>query len=86
MCQRLDRLPHVFKYNKPEAAYYVFPEILVPHKNSYDFSIELLETIGVSLTPGAAFGPSGEHHVRMAYCVEEVMINQAFDRIEKFFS
>jgi aspartate/methionine/tyrosine aminotransferase len=37
------------------------------------------------VTPGSAFGPSGEHHVRMAYCVEEDVINTAFDRIEARF-
>ncbi|MDH5484492.1 MAG: pyridoxal phosphate-dependent aminotransferase [Gammaproteobacteria bacterium] len=86
ICERLDQLPHVFSYSRPEAAYYVFPRILVPHDNSHDFSIKLLESVGVSLTPGSAFGPSGEHHVRMAYCVDDGVINEAFDRIEKYFS
>jgi aspartate/methionine/tyrosine aminotransferase len=85
ICQRLDQLPHVFSYSKPQAAYYVFPRILVAHENSCDFSIQLLETIGVSLTPGSAFGPSGEHHVRMAYCVDDGVINEAFDRMDKYF-
>lgn len=85
ICERLDRVPHVFSYVKPEGAYYVFPRIKVAHGNSYQFSIELLETAGVTVTPGSAFGPTGEHHVRMAYCVPEEMINTAFDRIEAQF-
>jgi aspartate/methionine/tyrosine aminotransferase len=81
ICQRLDALPHVFAYNRPEGAYYVFPRILVEHENSVDFAIRLLEESRVAVTPGSAFGPTGEHHVRMAYCVDEDTINLAFDRI-----
>ncbi len=85
ICQRLDALSDVFDYNKPEGAYYVFPRILVPHDDSHGFCLELLEKTGVALTPGSAFGPSGENHVRMAYCVSEDTINLAFDRLAAHF-
>lgn len=85
ICERLDRVPHVFTYVKPEGAYYVFPRIIIEHSDSYTFALDLLETARVSVTPGSAFGPTGEHHVRMAYCVSEDMIEKAFDRIEKQF-
>jgi len=85
ICQRLDRLAHAFRYVRPQGAYYVFPKILAPHADSYSFALDLLEKAGVSTTPGSAFGPSGEHHLRMAYCVEEDQINQAFDRLDRFF-
>jgi aspartate/methionine/tyrosine aminotransferase len=82
ICQRLDALPHVFAYVKPEGAYYVFPKILAEHGCARDFCLALLEQSKVALVPGSAFGPSGEHHVRMTYCVSEDMINLAFDRLE----
>jgi aspartate/methionine/tyrosine aminotransferase len=85
ICQRLDHLPHVFCNQKPEGAYYVFPKIIAPHTSSTDFAIDLLNNARVAVTPGSAFGPSGEHHVRMAYCVDEDTINLAFDRMEKYF-
>lgn len=85
ICQRLDKLPHVFSNQKPEGAYYAFPKIIAPHENSRQFAIELLNNARVAVTPGGAFGPSGEHHVRMAYCVDEETINLAFDRIENFY-
>ncbi|TNF97992.1 MAG: pyridoxal phosphate-dependent aminotransferase [Gammaproteobacteria bacterium] len=85
ICQRLDAVSHVFSYNKPEGAYYIFPRILVEHVNAYDFCIDLLNKTKVTLTPGSAFGPSGEHHVRMSYCTDEDTINLAFDRIEQRF-
>ena len=83
--QRLNRVPHIFEYVKPEGAYYVFPRITASHKDSFDFSLKLLKEAKVAVTPGSAFGPSGENHVRMAFCVSEEIINKAFDRIERHF-
>ncbi|MEZ5557620.1 MAG: pyridoxal phosphate-dependent aminotransferase [Pseudomonadales bacterium] len=85
ICERLDRLPHLFDYVRPQGAYYVFPRIHAPHQDSFEFALRLLEQIRVSVTPGSAFGPSGEHHVRMAFCVAEDVINLAFDRLERHF-
>jgi len=85
ICERLDRVDHVFRYVKPEGAYYVFPRVLVDHENSREFAIRLLNEARVAVTPGAAFGPKGEHHVRMAFCVDDHVINKAFDRIEQYF-
>lgn len=85
ICQRLDSLNEFFSYIKPQGAYYVFPKILADHQNSREFAIRLLNETRVTVTPGSAFGPSGEHHVRMAYCVDEDTINLAFDRLEIYF-
>jgi aspartate/methionine/tyrosine aminotransferase len=85
ICERLDRVAHVFQYVKPEGAYYVFPRILAEHEHSYEFCLRLRDAARVTLTPGNAFGPTGEHHVRMAYCVSEETIQQAFDRMEQCF-
>jgi len=85
ICERLDHLPQVFEYVKPEGAYYVFPRIVAEHTNAWDFAIELLNKAKVTVTPGSAFGGLGESHVRMAYCVPDSTINLAFDRLEGFF-
>lgn len=85
ICERLDALPQVFQYTRPEGAYYVFPRIVARHKNSNEFSLHLLGKAHVSVTPGSAFGPSSENHVRMAYCVDEDVIDKAFDRIDKLY-
>ena len=85
ICARLDRLGHVFRYSRPEGAYYVFPRIVAEHTDSRSFALDLLDRAHVTVTPGAAFGPTGEHHVRMAYCVEDAVIETAFDRMEAYF-
>ena len=85
MCQRLDELPDVFSYQKPGGSYLMFPRILVEEgKDSTSFCKRLLSEAHVSTTPGVAFGPTGESHMRLSFCVPEETINRAFDRIERF--
>jgi len=65
----------------------MFPKILVNEgkDDSTEFCVRLLKEAKVSTTPGVAFGPTGEGHLRMSFCVSEDMINKAFDRIEDYF-
>lgn len=85
ICGRLDRVRHVFSYIRPRGAYYVFPRIETAHENATQFCLDLLNKAQVCVTPGSAFGPSGEGHVRMAFCVSDEEIEKAFDRIEQHF-
>jgi aminotransferase len=86
MCERLDRLNSIFQYVKPQGSYLMFPRILgADGKDSFAFSRKLLNDIQVSTTPGIEFGPTGESHIRLSFCVPEDMINKAFDRMEKYF-
>jgi aminotransferase len=85
MCERLDSLDSHFQYVKPEGSYLMFPKVLGKQGgNSLDFCRKLLDEVKVSTTPGSAFGPTGEGHIRMSFCVPEEIINKAFDRIEIF--
>ncbi len=86
-CQRLDELGSVFEYQKPKGSYCMFPKIL--HKDGSDslsFCKRLLLEGRVSTTPGVAFGPTGEGHLRITFCDSEEAINEAFDRMKKYFS
>ena len=86
MCRRLDDLGSVFEYHKPMGAYLMFPRILPKEgKDSVSFCKDLLAGARVSTTPGVAFGPSGESHLRLSFCVPEEMIDTAFDRMETYF-
>jgi len=85
MCERLDRLDSVFHYNKPGGSYLMFPKLLGKKgDDSIAFSKNLLKEARVSTTPGIAFGPTGENHIRLSFCVPEEMINKAFDRMEAY--
>ena len=86
MCERLDNLNSVFDYVKPQGSYLMFPKIKIDEGNdSFQFSKDLLANAKVSTTPGVAFGPTGENHVRMSFCVPQDMVNKAFDRMDKYF-
>jgi aminotransferase len=92
ICRRLDKLGHVFEYQKPDSAYFVFPRIkkeimekIAPSGDSKQFAIELLQKAKVATVPGAAFGPNGEDHIRMCFGRSEEDINLAFDRMDVFF-
>ena len=49
----------------PQGAYFVFPDFSDYHMSSNDMCAYLLEDGLVSSTPGAAFGPVGEGHLRI---------------------
>ena len=86
MCERLDNLSSVFGFVKPGGSYLMFPKILTSEgKDSMAFCKKLLKEAKVSTTPGIAFGPTGESHLRLSFCVPEEQINKAFDRMEKYF-
>jgi aminotransferase len=87
ICGRLDRLPDLFSYQKPEGAYYIFPKVLPPQfENSVDFCVRLMREAKVVAVPGSAFGPTGEGHIRMSYCMSREQIGEAFDRIEAWWA
>ena len=87
MCKRLDELSSVFEYHKPGGSYLMFPRILLEEgKDSASFCKKLLKEARVSTTPGIAFGPTGEGHLRLSFCVSEEEINIAFDRMRDHFT
>ena len=86
MCKRLDELSSVFEYVKPGGSYLMFPKIILEEgKDSMTFCKKLLKEAKVSATPGIAFGPTGESHLRLSFCVPEEQIDKAFDRMEDYF-
>lgn len=86
MCERLDNLDSIFQYVKPGGSYLMFPKILVKEgQNSTAFCKNILKEAKVSTTPGIAFGPTGEGHLRVSFCVPEAQINKAFNRLESYF-
>ena len=77
---RLNSMPGV-ECHKPQGAIYVFPKVTVPGMNSQDLAMELLKD-GVLCSPGSAFGPSGEGHLRFAYTISQKDITRGMDKVE----
>ena len=79
--ERLNAMPGV-ECHKPKGAIYVFPKVEVPNMTSEEVALELLKD-GVLCSPGSAFGPSGEGHLRFAYTISQEDISRGMDKVEK---
>ncbi len=72
-----------WKMDKPEATMFVWAKIPEHYASSEDFVMELLDKAGVIVTPGSAFGPSGEGYVRLALVQDEDVLNQAVEAVRR---
>ncbi len=69
---------HAFE---PKATLYVWAR--VPEGwTSQEFSIHVLDEAGVWLTPGTAYGASGEGYVRLSICAPEERLQEAMERLQ----
>ena len=80
--ERIRSIPY-FELNEPHGTFYLFPSIRKTKLDSARFCAELLEKAHVLVTNGAAFGKTGEGHVRIACTVGRDKLCEAFDRMEK---
>jgi aspartate aminotransferase len=78
----LDSLPGV-SCNRPEGAFYAFPDISGTGMSSLEFADMLLSKARVAVTPGIAFGDSGEGHVRLSFANSTKLIEKALERMRK---
>lgn len=78
-----------FKTNRPQGAFYVYPEVSALFgksfngftiKNATDLSMYLLDEAHVALVPGAAFGD--DHYIRFSYATSEDKLTEALRRIK----
>jgi acetylornithine/N-succinyldiaminopimelate aminotransferase len=70
---------------KPEATMYVWARLPEPWvKDSIKFCVQLAETTGVAVSPGAGFGKSGEGYVRFALVHDPAILETAVARIQRF--
>ncbi|MCD1295179.1 aspartate aminotransferase [Methanocella sp. CWC-04] len=65
----------------PEGAFYAYPRV---EGNSEIIAEKLLEA-GVGLTPGSAFGPESNDHLRMSYASSMKDIETGLERMKKVF-
>ncbi|UCH88824.1 MAG: pyridoxal phosphate-dependent aminotransferase [Thermoplasmata archaeon] len=66
-----------FSCLKPEGAFYAFPSFDLK-MNSVDLAMKLAQN-GVICSPGTAFGPRGEGHLRFSYAASRETIERGID-------
>ena len=66
----------------PEGAFYVLPDISrLGFGSAQEFSAWLIERAGVVVTPGSAFGPTAEQHVRLSFAASPDVLAAAVERL-----
>ena len=68
----------------PDGAFYLFADIRSTGLDDETFAVRLLESRGVALVPGSAFGSSGRDFVRLSYATSMEKLRLAVGRIEEF--
>lgn len=69
---------------KPNGAFYIFPDIRKYGMNSFDFATKLLQEGGVAVVPGSAFTSFGEGFIRISYAYSMAVLEKGLNRLEKF--
>jgi len=69
--------------DRSKATMFVWAKLPQKFENAEQFALELLERSGVLVTPGSAFGPSGEGHVRLALVQDEEEMRYAIHAIDQ---
>ncbi|MBM3526220.1 MAG: aminotransferase class I/II-fold pyridoxal phosphate-dependent enzyme, partial [Alphaproteobacteria bacterium] len=80
MVAALRRIPGV-RCASPQGAYFLFPEFTGFGVGSFELAMHLLEKGHVATTPGSAFGPTGEAHLRMVFNAPIPEIEEGVRRI-----
>ena len=69
----------------PQGAFYVFPNVSGLGANSVEVADMILAKTHVVTSPGSAFGPGGEGHLRISYANSYDALAAALGRLEKAF-
>lgn len=72
-----------WEMEKPAATMFVWAPVPGAFGSSEEFVTELMEQCGVLVTPGSAFGPSGEGYVRMALVQDGPELKKAIEAIDR---
>ena len=73
-----------FSFQNPRAGYYFWVKVPAQYTSSIDFCADVLETKGVSLTPGVGYGPNGEGYFRITMTAPDKRIDEAMERLKEF--
>ena len=70
--------------SEPQGAFYAFPGI-DGLTDSTALTADLLQTTGLALAPGVAFGAAGEGHVRLCFAASEATLTDALARLQTYW-
>ncbi len=71
---------------KPQGAFYVFPNIKSFEISEKEIQLRLLEEEGVAVLAGTDFGTGGSGYIRLCYATSMDVIERAMEKVSRFFS
>jgi len=70
---------------KPQGAFYVFPNIKSFGISEREIQMRLLDEAGVAVLAGSDFGPGGSGYLRLCYATSVDVIERSVEKMSKFF-
>ncbi len=78
ICETLTRIG--LQVHIPKASLYIWAKVPEGY-NSIDFTSDLLEQVGIAVTPGAGYGVGGEGYVRLSMTLSDVALVKGLSRL-----
>ena len=85
MFEELNKLDSI-SCNKPQGAFYCFPNISKLNLSSLVFQNKLLNETGIAAIAGTSFGEYGEGYLRFSCASSEKSIKRAIEKLSSFLS
>lgn len=70
--------------NKPQAAFYVFPNVSCLGMDGDEFANRFLDEYAVACVPGSDFGPNSKNNIRISYATSMEQCKEGMARLRKF--
>jgi aspartate/methionine/tyrosine aminotransferase len=84
MLELVNAIPGVH-VQKPQGAFYVFPNVKSYGLSSKEIATRLIDEAGVAVLAGTDFGAGGEGYIRLVYAVSMEMIEEGMEKISEWF-
>ncbi len=84
MLELVNAIPGVHA-QKPQGAFYVFPNVKSYGLSSKEIATRLIDEAGVAVLAGTDFGSGGEGYIRLVYAVSMEMIEEGVEKMGAWF-
>jgi len=85
MLELVNAIPGVHA-EKPQGAFYVFPNVKSYGLSSKEIAARLIDEAGVAILAGTDFGAGGEGYIRLVYAISLEAIEEGLEKIRRWFT
>ncbi|NLO89751.1 MAG: pyridoxal phosphate-dependent aminotransferase [Clostridia bacterium] len=71
--------------SSPTGAFYILANAKEYSMDSYNLAFDILQKVGVAVTPGIDFGPNAEGYLRISYANSIENIAEGMERLKRYF-